>query len=245
MFRAQPVVSPILDIAEKSRAYERHTYALIHNVHIPIATQPPIAPSVQVFRRRRDKEREFSIKEDKVHSRTIDNIFKRQHKIPIPDDITTVTKNTRIGSSSVSTRSMKRGWSSLLKEKEADFPSAEERKKGKSQSLNKVDFRAETPQSTFREPESGMKVNYGMRSKTPNSPKREEKQDLTLNLKEEITSELAADKNEKQEEVKDEPKETPQGNEKSEVSGFQVEDSVTVDMEAKPSEEPAEEKKEN
>ena len=190
MYRAPLVASAYLDIAEKSRAYERHTHALLYNVHHPISTPPDIAPSIAIYRRRRDAEREKTIAEDKKHSKTIDYIFKKQHNIPIPDDVTQLRKSDSTRNGHAGTARPHHQWSSLLKEKEQNFPSNNERKFGNSHSLKRVDFHNDSQQSTFREPESGMRVNYNSKSSRPRTTrtnKRRENNEQTTNKQNETS----------------------------------------------------------
>jgi len=59
MFRAPPVVSTYLDIAEKTRSYEKHLNALNSKPRKPLAVLSDIAPSVKVFETRKFKERKM------------------------------------------------------------------------------------------------------------------------------------------------------------------------------------------
>ena len=233
MYRAPPVVSPILDIAEKSRAYERHTYALIHNVHQPISTPPDIAPSIAVYRRRRDAEREKTIQQDRKHAKTIDLIFKRQHNIPIPDDFTALRRSrstTRSRNHASTSRASQKSWSSVLQEKEKNFPTKDEIKFSNSRSINRVDFRSDSQQSTFREPESGMRVNYNSKSRP-----RTGKSNRTLNSKEYIRNKVTEryrdddySNNTRNKENND--NRNYQNSKRNESSSYQNDDSITFNM---------------
>ena len=232
MFRAPPVVSPILDIAEKSRAYERHTYALIHNVRQPISSPPDIAPSVAVYRRRRDAEREKIILQDRRHSKTIDLIFKRQHNIPIPDDFTALrrSRSTTRSRSHVSTsRSSQKSWSSVLQEKEKNFPTKEDIKFSNSRSVNRVDFRSDSQQSTFREPESGMRVSYNSKSRPQTG-----KSNRALNAKEHIRNKVTERYREDEDDAIRHKENNNDRNynhsKKNESSSYQIDDSITFNM---------------
>lgn len=174
MFRAQPVCSKYLDLAEKARAYERHTYALKHNPHKPISMKPNVAPIFQINRQRKDEEREIAIRNDIKNSRNIDSIWKKAHGIPIQEDFFKTQPK-------IQNRSATIPWSERLKYCEAEFPT--ENEKGiSSNSSSLSNSRSDSPsrsQSSLRELESGMYVNYNSRQRspgrrTPKSPQNEE-----------------------------------------------------------------------
>ena len=127
MFRAERVASTYLDLQEKSRAYDRHTYALATNKHYPISTQPTIAASVLIYGRRRDKERELAKKIDKKNAESIGGIWKRTARLQMPSDI-----NRNTSSLTITNGSPGRGhnsWISSLQNVESTFPKVSERPK--------------------------------------------------------------------------------------------------------------------
>lgn len=167
MYNTQPVCKPRLDVAEKARAYDRHTHALKYNKHIPISTQPPLAPSVRIYERARNEERELIKKKDRINAKIIDQVWKRAHGIPIPDDTSQLSK------AQTARRSGKKPWSSLLLEKETLFPNKQEQILNSSRSIHKKTAQVEASASTFsREPESGMRVNYHKPKQVSQSPQK-------------------------------------------------------------------------
>ncbi|EAY03270.1 hypothetical protein TVAG_299330 [Trichomonas vaginalis G3] len=171
MFRAQPVCSKYLDLAEKARAYDRHTYALKHNPHRPISKKPNVAQIFYINRQRKNEELEMAKRNDVKNSQNIDSIWKKAHGIPIQEDFFATTPK-------IQSRSAQLPWSERLKYCEAEFPT--ENEKGISSSSSSLsNSRCESSnrsQSSFtQELESGMHVNYNSRQKTPG--RRTPKQD--------------------------------------------------------------------
>ncbi|KAI5490877.1 hypothetical protein TVAGG3_1002280 [Trichomonas vaginalis G3] len=168
MYNTQPVCKPRLDVAEKARAYDRHTHALKYNKHSPISTQPPLAPSVRIYERSRNEERELIKQKDKINSKIIDEVWKRAHGIPIPNDTSKLSKPQ-----TARTRAVKKPWSSLLLEKESLFPNKQEQIMNSSRSIHRKQAQFEASASVFsKEPESGMHVRYNKPTRSNMSPLR-------------------------------------------------------------------------
>ena len=178
MYRQEKTANPYLDIAEKSRAYDRHTHALITNPHNPISSPPVVAPSVVVYARRRREERNLVKKVNRIHSNSIDEIWRRAHRMEIKND----TQNLK---PELHERGTVRSWSQMLRDCEVDFPDSSERKRINptaqsffSQSLSRPttatfsstsrDYtrkrndrsRRSESATSYQRPESGMSVHY-------------------------------------------------------------------------------------
>ena len=195
MYRQEKTANPYLDIAEKSRAYDRHTHALITNPHYPISSHPVVAPSVVVYARRRREERNLVRKVNRMHSNSIDEIWRRAHRMEIKND-------TQLLKPELHERGSMRTWSEMLKSCEADFPPVEDRKRinknaqnflnqslnrpmtatfssssGKRDSRRKAKSSMSLTASICDRPESGMSVEYnstGTKTSDLTSSKSEE-----------------------------------------------------------------------
>ena len=166
MYRIEPVASTFLDIAEKSRAYGRHTNALMTNPHTPLTSPPVISPSVIAFEKRRKYERNFMINDEKRSSKKIDEIWKRAHNYKIEGDTTQLKPELH-------TRSSPKRWSALLKECEANFPDKEEIKKMKNPKTETFSTGSCESNNGPQEQVSGMEVFYSSNPSNNCSPKKQ------------------------------------------------------------------------
>lgn len=164
MFRVEPVASTYLDIAEKSRAYNRHMNALISNPHNSLTTPPTISPCVIAFEKRRKYERNFMINDEKKHSMKINEIWKRAHGYEIRNDISHLKPKLR-------TREFARSWSSSLKDCEIDFPNKDELAKMKSNKTETFSTGYGEMDDNTVSPVKGMKVDYSSYSSKSESSK--------------------------------------------------------------------------